>query len=90
MSTGVVVTLCAMTKQGKGKVNCQDMSQSVQGGDKSHQTCQTLQSVLKRMSFVQGPIEVSCSGQERGVKEDKLNCYCVNCGVYIHAVLSTY
>ena len=74
----------------KGKVNCQDMSQSAQGGDKSRRTCQTLQSVLERMSFVQGPIEVSRSGQEKGVKEDKLDWYCVNCGVYIHAALSTY
>ena len=71
-------------------MNCQDMSQSVQGGDKSRQTCQLLQSVLELMSFVQGPIEVSHSRQERGVKEDKLDCYCVNCGVYIHAALSTY
>ena len=38
------------------------------------------------MSFAQGPIEVSRSRQERGVKEDKLDCYCVNCGVYIHTV----
>ena len=85
----VVVILRATTKQGKRWVNCQDMSQSAQGGDKSQQTCQTLQSVLKCMSFVQGPVEESCSGQERGVKEDKLDCYCVNCGVYIHTALST-
>ena len=85
----VAVILRATTKQGKRWVNCQDMSQSAQGGDKSHQTCQTLQSVLKHMSFVQGPVEESCSGQERGVKEDKLDCYCVNCGVYIHTALST-
>ena len=71
-------------------MNCQDMSQSAQGRDKSCRTYQTLRSVLERMSFVQGPIEMSCSGQERGVKEDKLDCYCVNCGVYIHAMLSTY
>ena len=79
-----------MTKQGKGTVNCQDVSQSAQGGDKSRQTCQLLRSILELMSFVQGPIEVSRSRQERGVKEDKLDCYCVNCGVYIHAALSTY
>ena len=77
-------------KQVKVKVNCQDMSQSVQGGDKSRRTCQLLQSVLELMSFVQGPIEVSRSGQERGVKEDKLDCYCVNCRVYICTALSTY
>ena len=70
----VAVILHATTKQDEGKVNCQDVSQSAQGRDKSCRTCQTLQSVLKRMSSVQGPIEVSCSGQERGVKEDKLNC----------------
>ena len=86
----VAVILCAMTKQDESKVNCQDVSQSAQGRDKSHRTCQTLQGVLKCMSFVQGPVEVSCSGQERGVEEDKLDCYCVNCRVYIHAALSTY
>ena len=58
----VVVILCAMTKQGESKVNCQDMSQLAQGGDKSRQTCQSLQSVLELMSFVQGPVEVSRSG----------------------------
>ena len=79
-----------MTKQGKDEVNCQDVSQSVQGGDKSRQTCQLLRSILELTSFVQGPIEVSHNRQERGVKEDKLDCYCVNCGVYIHAALSTY
>ena len=31
---------------------------------------------------MQGPIEVSHSRQERGVKEDKLDCYCINCRVY--------
>ena len=86
----VVVLLCAMTKQGKRWVNCQDMSQSAQGEDKSCQTCQTLQSVLERMFFVHEPVEVSHSGQEKGVNEDKLDCYCVNCRVYIHAALSTY
>ena len=39
---------------------------------------------------MQGPIELSHSRQERGVKEDKLDCYCINCGVHIHAALSTY
>ena len=85
----VAEILHAMTKQDESKVNCQEVSQSAQGRDKSCQTCQTLRSVLKRMSFVQGPVEVSCSGQERGVEEDNLDWYCVNCGVYIHAVLST-
>ena len=75
-----------MTKQGKDEVNCQDVSQSAQGRDKSCRTCHLLQSVLELMSFVQGPVEVSCGRQERGVKEDKLDCYCVNCGVYIHKV----
>ena len=89
-ASGVAVILCATTKQGKSWVNCQDVSQSVQGGDKSCRTCQILRSVLELMSFVQGPVEVSRSRQERGVKEDKLDCYCVNCGVYIHAALSTY
>ena len=42
------------------------------------------------MSFVQGPVEVSHSRQERGAKEDKFDCSCVNCGVYIHTALSTY
>ena len=32
----VAVILCAMTKQDESKVNCQDVSQSAQGGDKSH------------------------------------------------------
>ena len=86
----VAVILHATTKQGEDKVNCQDVSQSAQGRDKSHRTCQTLWSVLECMSFTQGPVEVSCSGQERGVKKDKLDCYCVNCGVYIHAALCTY
>ena len=90
MKTGVAVILRATTKQGKSWVNCQDVSQSAQGRDKSCQACQILRSVLERISFVQGPVEVSRSRQERGVKEDKLDCYCVNCGVYIHAVLSTY
>ena len=58
----VAVLLCAMTKQDKDKGNCQDISQSVQGGDKSRQTYQSLQSVLRCMSFVQGPIEMSHSG----------------------------
>ena len=79
-----------MTKQDKSKVNCQDVSQSGQGRDKLCRTYQLLWSVLELVSFVQGPIEVSCSRQERGVKEEKLDCYCVNCGVFIHTVLSTY
>ena len=33
--------------------------QSAQGGDKSRQTSQILQSRLKHMSFMQGPVEVS-------------------------------
>ena len=49
-------------KQVKVEVNCQDMSQSAQGGDKSRRTYQSLWSVLKCMSFVQGPVEVSHSG----------------------------
>ena len=57
----VVVILRAMTKQGEDKVNCQDVSQSVQGEDKSRRTYQLLQSVLELMFFVQGPIEVSHS-----------------------------
>ena len=89
-ASGVAVILCATTKQGKSWVNCQDVSQSAQGGDKSRRTCQILQSVLELMSFVQGPVEVSRSRQKRGFKEDKLDCYCVNCRVYIHAALSTY
>ena len=54
----------------RDEVNCQDVSQSAQGRDKSHQTCQTLRSVLKCMSFVQGPVEVSCSGQEKCYEPD--------------------
>ena len=77
----VAVILRATTKQGKRVVNCQDVSQSAKGGDKSRWTCQAVQSVLKRVSFVQGPVEVSHTEQERGVKEDKLDCYCVNCRV---------
>jgi len=50
------------------EVNCQDVSQSVQRGDKSCTTHQTLWSGLERMSFVQGPVEVSCSGWEKGVR----------------------
>ena len=46
----------------KVKVNCQDVSQSAQGGDKSRQTYQSLQSILEHMFFVQGPVEVSRSG----------------------------
>ena len=77
-------------KQVKIKVKCQDVSQSVQGGDKSRQTYQSLWSVLKRMSFVQGPVEVSHSGKERGVKEDKLDCYCVTVGfIYMLCYLLT-
>ena len=86
----VAIILRAMTKQGEVWVNCQDVSQSAQGGDKSRRTCQILWSILELMSFGQGPVEVSCSRQERGVKEDKLDWYCTNCGVYIHAALSTY
>ena len=63
----VAVILCTTTKQGEGKVNCQDVSQSAQGGDKSRRTCQLLWSVLECVSFIQGPIEVSHSRQERGV-----------------------
>ena len=58
----VAVILRAMTKQDEGKVNCQDVSQSAQGGDKSRRTYQSLQSVLELMSFVQGPVEESRSG----------------------------
>ena len=58
----VAVILRAMTKQDKSQVNCQYMSQSVQGGDKSHQTYQSLRSILELVSFVQGPVEVSHSG----------------------------
>ena len=54
----VAVLLRTMTKQDKSGVNCQDVSQSVQGGDKSRWTCQLLQSVLELVSFVQGPIGV--------------------------------
>ena len=63
----VAVILRATTKQDEGKVNCQDVSQSAQGGDKSRRTCQLLWSVLECVSFIQGPIEVSHSRQERGV-----------------------
>ena len=55
----VAVILRATTKQGEGKVNCQDVSQSAQGRDKSCQTYQSLQSILELVSFVQGPVEVS-------------------------------
>ena len=58
----VAVILHATTKQGEGKVNCQDVSQSAQGRDKSRQTYQSLQSILELVSFVQGPVEVSRSG----------------------------
>ena len=58
----VAVILRATTKQDEGKVNCQDVSQSVQGGDKSRQTYQSLRSVLELMSLVQGPVEESRSG----------------------------
>ena len=60
--TIVAVILRATTKQGKNWVNCQDVSQSAQGGDKSRRTYQSLWSVLELMSFVQGPIEESRSG----------------------------
>ena len=58
----VAVRLHATTKQDKDEMNCQDVSQSAQGGDKSRWTYQSLQSVLELMSFVQGPVEVSRSG----------------------------
>ena len=58
----VAVILRTTTKQGEGKVNCQDVSQSAQGRDKSRQTYQSLQSLLELVSFVQGPVEVSRSG----------------------------
>ena len=38
----VAVILRATTKQGEVWVNCQDISQSAQGGDKSRQTSQIL------------------------------------------------
>ena len=58
----VAVILHAMTKQGRDGVNCQDVSQSAQGRDKSRRTYQSLWSVLRLMSFVQGPVEESRSG----------------------------
>ena len=58
----VAVILRATTKQDEDEVNCQDVSQSAQGRDKSCRTHQSLRSVLELMSFVQGPVEVSRSG----------------------------
>ena len=58
----VAVILRTTTKQDKDEVNCQDVSQSAQGGDKSCQTYQSLRSILKLMPFVQGPVEESRSG----------------------------
>ena len=43
----VAVLLCTTTKQDESEVNCQDVSQSAQGGDKSRQTYQSLQSILE-------------------------------------------
>src|ERR1700761_3322517 len=41
-------------------------------------------SVPELMSLIQRPEEMSQCGEEKGSEEDKLDCYCVNCGVYIH------
>ena len=64
-----VVDSALQSREVKDKdMNCQDISQSAQHRDKSHTTHQTLWSRLEHMSFVQGPVEVSCSGWEKGVK----------------------
>ena len=68
-------------------MNCQDMSQSAQCGDKSCTTYQSLWRVLQAYA--------PCAGAKRGItqwvgersQEDKLDWYC---RVYIHAVLSNY
>ena len=56
------ITLHYSLSKMKVKVNCQDVSQSVQGRDKSRRTYQSLWSILERMSFVQGLVEMSHSG----------------------------
>src|SRR6201996_3180720 len=58
---------------------------SAQGGDKSRQTTQSHWRVLR--AYVSYP-ETRRGFTERSrdaVQEDKLDCYCVNCGSYIHA-----
>ena len=80
----VAVGLCATTKIRKRVlVNCQDMSQSVQCRDKSRITYQSLQRVLQ--------VYAPYGGAKRGItqwvgdrsQEDKLDCYCDYCRVYI-------
>ena len=42
------------------------------------------------MSFIQGPEEVSYSGEDVEGKEDKLDCKSNYCMVYIQLVSTTY
>src|SRR6201996_616030 len=59
--------------------------QSTQGGDKSRQTTQSHWRGLQAyISYAEIKREVTVRSRD-AVQEDKLDCYCVNYGSYIHA-----
>src|SRR6201996_8434686 len=82
----VAVSLCATISQafkiGELSRTCQH---AAQGGDKSRQTIRSHWRVLRALSLVQGSREEITVRNRDAVQEDKLDCYCVNCGAYIHA-----
>ena len=60
------------------------LSSQTQGGDKSHQTYQSMQRVLGLGVFMQDLPEVIVWWIGCEVKEDKLDCKSDYCGAYIH------
>ena len=74
----------------KLKVNCQDVLQSVQHGDESCTTYQSLQSILQVYALCARAKRSVMQWVGERIQEDKLDWYCDYCRVYIHAALSTY
>ena len=66
------------------KVNCQGLYNQRKAETSHAKPHSAHWSVPKLMSLVQRPEEVSQCGEEKVSEEDKLDCYCVNYGVYIH------
>ena len=70
----------------KSEVNCQDMLQSAQRGDKSCTTYQSLQRVLQAYTLSARARRSVMQWVGERIQEDKLDWYYDYCRVYIHAV----
>src|ERR1700761_7972020 len=87
LSQTVVVSLCATISQAYDKSELSRTCQLLaQGGDKSCQTIQSHWRVLQAY-ILYSRIKRGVTVRNRSrVQEDKLDCYCINCRAYIHAV----